>query len=235
MLRMKRTKEYKKSGGIVEILELVIKTPDEKGAPKDLAWWQRIIILSFFLLVAYCFTFELHIPDLLIKLLNGSKNHVLASSVTILTFGIIFSIGGWIVRTCDKKKEFKDSFRQQNETIFSNALRLLFDESNKSAKSVGLREIIQLKKDGVIDKKRIDQVTSSGLDLEDVSLSNADLRGIDLSNANLCFADLSGVMHDNKTEFSGIKYNGTTLKNIEDDEKLKNILTKKGEKIGIYT
>ena len=209
---MKRTKEYKKSGGIVKILESVIETPYEKGAPEDLTWLQRIVILLFFLIAAYYVTFDSPIPDELIKLLNGSENDILISSVTILTFGIIFSIGGWVVRTCDKKKEFKDSFRQQNETILSNALRLLFDEGNKSANSVGLREIMQLKKDGVIGKKRIDQITSSGLDIKGVSLSNADLseadlRDVNLNHAKLNYASLIGVsLHYAKLYEASLKY-----------------------------
>ena len=152
-----------------------------------------------FLAAAYVATFELHVPDRLIGSLDGSSNDmlddkssndILVSSITILTFGIIFSMGGWIIRTHDKKKEFKDSFWQQNETLFSNALQRLFDKGNQTANILGLIELIKLRQAGVIDKELIDRATSSELPLEGANLSGANLSGANLSGANLSGADL---------------------------------------------
>ena len=63
-------------------------------------------------------------------------------------------------------------------------------EYNRIANSVGLKELIKLRQTGAIEKERIDLITSSGLELEDVPLHNANLSGADLSNANLMSANL---------------------------------------------
>ena len=157
----------------------------------NLTWSMRAIILLFFLAIAQYLTFVLDIPGHLSE--GRTNDHTLAYSITILLFGITFGIGGWIIRTHDKKKEFENVFQQQNETLFSNALQLLFKKDDKIANSIGLKELIQLKQTGTIDSKRIDLITSSRLELEGVWLYNANLSGANLFGAKLQNAVLIGV------------------------------------------
>ena len=84
----------------------------------------RLLVLLLSLIAAGLFTFIWSIPDWLIGLMGDkSDNGEFVYSITILTFGIIFGIGGWIIRTHDKKKEFKDVFQQQNETVIMKQIK----------------------------------------------------------------------------------------------------------------
>ena len=161
---------------------------DKSGTFK---FWFRFFILALFTTLSYITVFEINIVDHILK--DPQKGTVLEYSLTTIVFGIIAGFGLFIIRTHDKRKEFKDAFQQQNETLFSNALQLLFKEDDKIANGVGLKELVKLKQSGAIYAERVDMITSTGLKLSQVPLSHANLQCADLSNADFRGADLSGV------------------------------------------
>ena len=147
-------------------------------------WWFRIFILSRFSILAYFVAYQglkdetswliTRLPEHLVK------NTLFLGYLFLAVFAFVYAIGLWIIRTHDTKKQFQDSFWQQNETILSNTLRLLFDNSNIAAKSAGIKSLMQIRKPN--NEKMIDSITSTGLNLKDAKLEKADLREVNLTN-----------------------------------------------------
>ena len=178
-----------------------------------LTWPSRLLILfGFFGLgagVAICYADN--VIDFLLRhnQIIDQKNHIFSSAVTLGLFGVIFGLGNWIIKNHDVQKQFQDTFIGQNELLFSNAVKALFDKSFADEKSVtvhrsaeklpvgwkainayGLREIARLAHDDLIKikKKRFDAVTTAGLDLSGANLQNAELMRL-----NLQFVQLTGA------------------------------------------
>ncbi len=118
-------------------------------------------------------------------------------AIFLLTFPIVTF--NWLLKNQDQLQQFKDTqqqhedaskqielnSQQQNETLFSNALQLLFKKDDIQARSVGLKELSRLRQAGAIETKRINEITYSGLDMKDAKLEMAKLKKADLSRANL--------------------------------------------------
>ena len=168
----------------------------------------RSIILIISTGLAYYVAFETNIVSFILR--DLPEDDIYQYSLTIIVFGIIFGIGRFIILTHDKRKEFKNAFQQQNETLFSNALQLLFKENDKIANGVGLRDLVKLKQTGAIDGKRVDMITSGGLKLNNVFLSDANLHGVNLKNADLSSADLSRANFEH-TNLSDTNINSANL------------------------
>ena len=162
---------------------------DESG---DWKWWFRFYLLVISLMVAVLSA------DLILQYLTGKDTTVLLnevpmfrSSFFVLVFTMVFSLGVWAIKTHDRKKEFRDTFVQKNEILFSNALQLLFRKENLIEKTIGLKELVKLHKSGMIERGRIDAITSSGLHLQEINLRGVDLGGTNFSNADFTGADFS--------------------------------------------
>ena len=83
-----------------------------------------------------------------------ANNDIFNSALFILLFVLPGTSIHWFIKTLDRKKDFENSFFQQNETIYSNALNLI-SKDNNLLKSIGLREIINLKNNNRISSERI--------------------------------------------------------------------------------
>ncbi len=126
----------------------------------------------------------------LTSLENDNAIFVSALAIFLLTFPVVTL--NWLLKNGDQLQQFEDTHQQQTETLFSNAVQLLFKQDDIQANSVGLKELIRLRQateDDVL-KRRIDLITKSGLELKGANLQEADLRKADLQNANLQRADL---------------------------------------------
>ena len=224
-------------------------------------WLSRIIILGLFAglggLVGWLVLAK--IADCLLFKFDVLKgNDIFAGALALAAFVFINGIGIWLIRTHDTKKQFRDTFQQQNQTLFSNALNLLFQKDNIIANSVGLKELFKLR--NTENKEDIDRITSSGLNLKKAKLKEADLQGAylqdadlkeaeliiaklegadlegaDLEDANLQGADLQGanlycIKWNDNTKL-GVQYNKKTLNSIINDNPLKEKIRKKGNKI----
>ncbi len=173
-----------------------------------LTWWARLGLLLLFgvlgaVAAVYCAddVINLFVDNGIIK----EDNHIFSSAVTLGLFGVIFGLGNWLIKNHDVRKQFKDTFIGQNELIFSNAVRALFDKSSadenteksfvdrKAINTYGLREIARLALGDLIKKERIDAVTAAGLDLNGANLSNTVLKGLNLRSARLSGASLIGA------------------------------------------
>ena len=127
-------------------------------------------------------------------------NHVLQSAIVVLILTLPSVTLNWLIKNRDVSRQLKDSSqqleyssKQQNETLFSNSLQLLFKENDIIANSVGLKELVKLKQEERIDHERVNLVTSSGLQLEKASLLGAKLQEVNLYRANLEEANLQGA------------------------------------------
>ncbi len=128
-----------------------------------------------------------------VKYLDGNAIFASALAILLLTFSVVTF--NWILKNHDQLQQFEDTKQQQTETLFSNALQLLFKQDDIQANSVGLKELIRLRQateDDVL-KKRIDLITSSGLQLPGAKLQGANLQEADLREANLNGAYLQGA------------------------------------------
>ena len=92
--------------------------------------------------------------------------------------------------------------QQQTDRRYSNALWLLCRRDNKQSNAFGLKEMVRLKRGGLIDPTRIDTVTASidlagasvnRADLQGAYIPDADLQGTNLQEANLKEANLEGA------------------------------------------
>lgn len=174
------------------------------GEDGSWGWCLRILILGAALLMAWCFTW--YLSDEIIKILlsrhfeevvdddryrkiiTESSVFVFVSAVTLGLFGLITGLGNWVIKNHDVKKAAKDRFNEENELLFSNAVRALSEKPTPGKDFMnahGLRELARIKQEGFIVEERIDALTRSGLDLQKVDLKNAVLAGLDLSYAQL--------------------------------------------------
>ena len=117
---------------------------DKTGA---LEFWFRLVIVAIFTVIAYLVAFETNMVNFILR--DLSENDIHKYSLTILLFAVIAGFGGFLIRTFDKRKEFNDVFQQQNEilkqrneTLFSNALQLLYKENNQTANCFGCMPIL---------------------------------------------------------------------------------------------
>ena len=168
----------------------------------NLSFLSRLAILFIFLLLA-CFvtlclfslflTYSSTLSNTLEKAFGGSSNaNFFLSSSLLLVFGLVFGFGNWIIKTHDKKKEFSDTFKQKNEILFSESIKL-FSQEDKKQKKIGLMQLVYLKKVGFVEAGRIDLLITGKGDLRDGNLESAHLEGIDLSSMDLRGANLKGA------------------------------------------
>ncbi len=164
-----------------------------------------------------------------VKYLND--NAIFASAVAIFMLTLPVVTFNWWLKNHDQLQQFKDTRKQQEqnfeqirltkqqqeqnseqisltkqqqtETLFSNAVQLLFKQEDIQANSVGLKELIRLRQETEDQKliKRIDLITSSGLQLEKANLQDANLRGAKLQKVNLQGAKLKGAIWNDQTTF----------------------------------
>ncbi len=143
----------------------------------------------------------LHYPIWLILTLFSSlqDNGLFSSALAIflLTFPLVTF--NWWLKNRDQLQQFNDTIKQQQhasqqqtETLFANALQLLFKQDDIIANSVGLKALIRLRQATTDEDfiERIDLITSSGLQLEGAKLPLANLQGANLQGAELQGADL---------------------------------------------
>ena len=121
------------------------------------------------------------------------NNDVFNSAIAIflLTFPVVTF--NWLLKNKDTLSQSRQTREQQNEGLFTNALQLVFKENDKQANSVGLKELVRLRQNRLIDPVRVDLVTTAELDLKGVSLNAADLQEANLPGAKLQKASLSGA------------------------------------------
>ena len=127
---------------------------------------------------------------------NLQDNDVLQSAITLGLFGVIFGLGNWFIKNHDIRKQFKDTFMEKNELLFSNAVQALFDKSSVNDNTInihGLKEIARLADKGWIEEDRINAVTAVKQDLSGADLNNAVLKGLNLKSVTLTEAFLEGV------------------------------------------
>ena len=192
----------------------------------DLSFLSRIIILIFFLFLAYYITFHLFLPFCLPILLDtvqkvvgeSSDTKFFLSSFLLFVFGLVFGFGNWIIKTHDKKKEFSDTFNQKNEALFSESIKL-FSQEDKKQKKIGLMQLVNLKKVGFVEAERIDLLITGKGDLRDGNLESAYLEGIDLSSMDLRGANLKGAKltgaNLQKVEFHNANLSGASLQKVK--------------------
>ena len=156
----------------------------------------------------------------LIKMLYSEDP--LKSVLPFSIFAMVMSLWSVFWRIIDKNIEFKNAEFAQNELRFSNAVNLLSKKEDPIFPSEGVRELARLKRENKIDSKRIDQLTSSKININQGSFSNADLSGINLAYANLNDADLKNANLENAnlenarlryTNFTGANLKNANLKN----------------------
>lgn len=181
------------------------------SADGSLRWWTRLFIIALAIcgaIKAFKLGIVIGLP-LLSKLLPGdlSTNEILQSTFLFSLSALVYGLGLWIIRTHDTKKQFTDTFKQQSETLLSDATTLLCkDKPSSLSTALGLIELLRLKNTLFIDEKRIDSITSSGLNLEfNEYLKNADLRTADLRGAKL------GAAHLRSAKLNGAKLGGASL------------------------
>ena len=216
-----------------------MNTFEKKIAKTKVRLFLYILMVGVGVLLIYSYAQNYHeiLPIILGKNLVKNDIFVSALGIFLLTFPVITF--NWWLKNRDQEQQFKDTQQQQNETLFSNALQLLCKQDDVQAKSVGLKELIRLRQAGAIEKKRIDSITSSklqlqhaefkkanfkevnleGADFTDANLTSANFEGADLSyaifteanmhNVNLLHADISGAM------FCGAIFAKTDLKNVD--------------------
>ena len=121
------------------------------------------------------------------------ENDVFNSAIAIflLTFPVVTF--NWLLKNKDTLSQSRQMRDQQNEGLFTNALQLVFKENDKQANSVGLKELVRLRQNRLIDPARVDLVTTAELDLKGVSLNAADLQEVKLPGAKLQKASLPGA------------------------------------------
>ena len=121
------------------------------------------------------------------------NNDVFNSAIAIflLTFPVVTF--NWLLRNRDTLRQYRQTRDQQNEGLLTNSLQLLFKENDKQANAVGLKELVRLRQNRLIDPARVDLVTTAELDLKGISLNAADLQEANLRGANLQKANLYGA------------------------------------------
>lgn len=182
----------------------------DKEEDGSLTWKSRLLILGSSLVVALVFAGFTFLMVMHYLSPSGSEeiskgvfrgNDVFSSALVFAVFGVIFSFGNWLIKNDDTKKQFKDEFVGQNELLFSNAVRALFEKSSTGDNAVnihGFKEVARLAREKLIEKDRIDAVTAANHNLRGANLDNALLKGLDLRfvqlwEASLERADLRGV------------------------------------------
>ncbi len=193
---------------------------DNIGTQKDRFKLYLLMLVSGVILCLF------HNPILwfLMLLTSLGTNPIFASAIAILLLTLPAVTFNWWLKNHDQLQQFEYTKKQQehnseqialtkqqqNEAQLNNAVQSL-RQNDILTKSFGLKELMRLrhatekelirlgqaiKNDELI--KRIDLITSSGLELKGAKLNGADLRGAklqgaDLLLANLRWADLRGT------------------------------------------
>ena len=140
-----------------------------------------------------------------------NSNGFFQSSTSFLFTGLVVGISKFLIGTHDTKKESQDRFNQieqgrvqQNEVLFSNAVKLLHSDSSKSAQAFGLVGLSRLKKHKIIDSNRIDGATMG------VVLDHVLFRGSYFRDCNFNYTQLLGVSFTSSafwgTDFSHVNF-----------------------------
>ena len=118
------------------------------------------------------------------------NNDVFNSAIAIflLTFPVVTF--NWLLKNKDTLSQSRQMREQQNEGLFANALQLLFKENDKQANSAGLKELMRLRQNRLIDPARVDLITAAELHLEEALLDAVDIQEATLPKANLRKAKL---------------------------------------------
>ena len=175
-----------------------------------LSWFARISLYALFLGLAiftcWMFVYTLQQSDLLYSLRKIGDHFPTVVLATV--FGLILGTARFIIKTHDDKKQFSDSFNQQQEQELTRALDRLSIKEDTFSQSLGLRLLGQIRnRSGTSDvmKDEIDAITP-GITIPDAKLSNAKLRGMNLENAGLERANLIGA------KLQGTNLTGTNLR-----------------------
>ncbi len=178
----------------------------------SLTWRARVTILTFSFVAALLAAKYSREPFLLWLAEDWKNNDIVQFAVALVLFGAIFGLGHWLIKSHDVKKQFRDTFIEQNELLFANAVRALFDESSANEKGVnvheniiklpvdrkavnghGLQELARIFDKGLIERDRIDSATGAGLNFRGANFHYAVLRGLNLRSVQLAEASLVGA------------------------------------------
>ena len=179
----------------------------------------RIVLYIAMLATGYLVIIYLH--DAIQGLQPGKLYYeeilVSAIVITILALPVVS-----IRRFLRDKNSFRQSRRisqQHSEVRYTGALHLLFKRNNKQSNVLGLKELMRLRQEGLIDTTHIDTMTVeldlagapvNAANLQEANLPKANLRKANLRKANLRKANLEGANLEG-ANLEGTNLEGTNL------------------------
>ena len=185
---------------------------------REFTWPGRGVILAIALILGYVVSHFL--PELLECLIpTDIKKYLLTVAgawprLVVTAVATVYSVpiflGLWVIRTHDKKIEFRNHQKQLSRDQLEKAVDLLVGE-NPFARGLGASRLTYLYRERKIDKDEYrgymaicrswtgdkpmvaNEANLSKAHLEGAHLVRADLRGADLRGANLAGANLTGA------------------------------------------
>ena len=150
----------------------------------------KVVLYIAILAIGYLLTIYPHgaIQWLLLGKLYYKEIIVAAIVITLLLLPVV-SIRRFLKDKNQSVWHYRQTLDYETGRKYTNALRLLYHRTDKLGNIIGLREFIQLGRDGLVDPKYIDVMTVA-LDLSGAPLNGANLQGANLLDANLKGADM---------------------------------------------
>ena len=181
----------------------------------------RITYLLIFALLGFiaAVTFYKH-SYFLLGAVDLTANERLNNSLFLIILSLPTLFVLWLYRTHDVKQQIEQSAEQINLSMLHKATDMVADK-DPTRKSVGLKQLDQIKKNGLfldeinilikssIGKEvNLEKTNLEGIDFEGVNLTKANLQEVNLQGVNLTEANLEGA------NLQGAKLQGAKLQEV---------------------